>query len=245
MRVRPYIAPLEGRVALFNDNAADLDYGPIILLEHRTDNGLTFWTKYGHLTRDSLQGLEIGQKIEKGQEFARIGPYPENGNWPPHLHFQILTSLANMGTDIHGVAAKSVLDIWESLAPDPNLILGIPENCTGKVARENDYLIAKRKRHLSRNLSLSYDQPLKIVRGRGQYLYDEAGNEWLDMVNNVCHVGHCHPHVVAAGQAQMEVLNTNTRYLHDNIVRYAKRLTATFPDPLSVCFLVNSGSEGQ
>jgi 4-aminobutyrate aminotransferase-like enzyme len=56
-------------------------------------------------------------------------------------------------------------------------------------------------------------------------------------------VGHCHPHVVAAGERQMRVLNTNTRYLHDHIVDYAQRLLATFPDPLSVCFFVCSGSE--
>ena len=239
----PVFAPLDGHVAHFNDNDQDLDYGPVIILEHETVEGVKFWTKYGHLSRDSLPGLKIGQKILKGEEFARIGPFPENGNWPPHLHFQILTHLLGMGTDIFGVAPRSTLDIWESIAPDANLILGIPMDCTGRVACEEDYLVSKRKRHLSRNLSLSYAEPLKIVRGRGQYLYDEAGKEWLDMVNNVCHVGHCHPRVVAAGQAQLAALNTNTRYLHDNIVRYARRLTATFPDPLSVCFLVNSGSE--
>ena len=63
------------------------------------------------------------------------------------------------------------------------------------------------------------------------------------MVNNVCHVGHCHPKVVAAGQRQMAILNTNTRYLHDNIVEFGERLLAKFPDPLSVCFFVCSGSE--
>ncbi|RED54344.1 aminotransferase class III-fold pyridoxal phosphate-dependent enzyme [Aestuariispira insulae] len=239
----PVFVPLAGKVVHFNDNVEELDYGPVIILEHETDTGAKFWTKYGHLTRDSLPGLALGQRLEKGEAFARIGPFPENGNWPPHLHFQILTHLLDMGTDVFGVAPKSTLDIWESIAPDANLILGISEDCAGRVARADDYLIDKRKRHLSRNLSLSYADPLKIVKGRGQYLYDEAGNEWLDMVNNVCHVGHCHPRVVKAGQEQMAELNTNTRYLHDNIVRYAKRLTATFPDPLNVCFLVNSGSE--
>jgi 4-aminobutyrate aminotransferase-like enzyme len=73
--------------------------------------------------------------------------------------------------------------------------------------------------------------------------YDQHGQSYLDMVNNVCHVGHCHPRVVAAGQAQMAQLNTNTRYLHDNIVEYALRLTATLPKPLSVVFLTNSGTE--
>ena len=103
--------------------------------------------------------------------------------------------------------------------------------------------LEERRAHLGRSLSISYAEPLKIVRGRGQYLIDEGGEAYLDMVNNVAHVGHCHPRVVAAGQAQMAELNTNTRYLHDNIVELARRLTATLPAPLSVCFFVNSGSE--
>lgn len=100
-----------------------------------------------------------------------------------------------------------------------------------------------RAAHVSPSLSISYNKPLHIVRGSGQYLYDESDVTYLDCVNNVCHVGHCHPHVVKAATAQMASLNTNTRYLHENIVRYAQRLTAKFPDPLEVCFFVNSGSE--
>jgi 4-aminobutyrate aminotransferase-like enzyme len=81
------------------------------------------------------------------------------------------------------------------------------------------------------------------VRGSMQYLYDEEGRQYLDAYNNVAHVGHCHPKVVAAGQRQMELLNTNTRYLSDLILEYAERLTATLPETLTVCFFVNSGSE--
>jgi 4-aminobutyrate aminotransferase-like enzyme/Ser/Thr protein kinase RdoA (MazF antagonist) len=110
-------------------------------------------------------------------------------------------------------------------------------------ARGKNELLARRRELLGRNLSISYREPLKIVRGAGQYLYDENGDAYLDCVNNVCHVGHCHPRVVRAGQRQMEILNTNTRYLHDNLIEYARRLTATLPAPLSVCFFTNSGSE--
>ena len=110
-------------------------------------------------------------------------------------------------------------------------------------ARGIDELLRLRARHLNPTLSVSYREPLKIVRGEGAYLFDADGRAYLDMVNNVCHVGHCHPRVVAAGQRQMAELNTNTRYLHDNLVEYALRLTATLPPPLSVVFLTNSGSE--
>jgi 4-aminobutyrate aminotransferase-like enzyme/Ser/Thr protein kinase RdoA (MazF antagonist) len=114
---------------------------------------------------------------------------------------------------------------------------------TAAVSRSADDILAVRRRHFGLNLSVSYHEPLKIVRGEGQYLFDDAGRRYLDLVNNVCHVGHCHPHVVAAGQRQMAELNTNTRYLHDGLADYVERLTATFPEPLSVCFLVCTGSE--
>ncbi|RDS86149.1 aminotransferase class III-fold pyridoxal phosphate-dependent enzyme [Dyella psychrodurans] len=109
--------------------------------------------------------------------------------------------------------------------------------------RSNAEILQLRKQWLNPTLSVSYKEPLKIVRGEGVWLYDQDGQAYMDMVNNVCHVGHCHPRVVEAGQAQMARLNTNTRYLHDNIVEYALRLTATLPKPLSVVFLTNSGTE--
>lgn len=119
------------------------------------------------------------------------------------------------------------------------LACGLPTS-SGRDALE---LIRSREQHLARSLSLSYQQPLKLVRGEGAYLFDDKGDVYLDMVNNVCHVGHCQPKVVAAGQQQMAKLNTNTRYLHDNIIEFSEKLLATFPSELSVCMFVNSGSE--
>ena len=113
----------------------------------------------------------------------------------------------------------------------------------GSSKMNRDEILAARRRHIGRSLGTLYDEPLHVVRGSRQYLYDETGRAFLDAVNNVCHVGHCHPAVVEAAQKQIAVLNTNTRYLHENIVRYAERLTSTMPDPLSVCFFVCSGSE--
>ncbi len=104
-------------------------------------------------------------------------------------------------------------------------------------------ILAVRQRVLGSNLSIAYEKPIHIVRGEMQYLYDDEGRRYLDAYNNVAHVGHCHPKVVAAGHEQMKLLNTNTRYLSDLIVRYAESLTATLPDPLSICYFVNSGSE--
>jgi 4-aminobutyrate aminotransferase-like enzyme len=109
--------------------------------------------------------------------------------------------------------------------------------------RSADEIVAVRQHHFGFNLRISYSEPLKIIRGEGQYLFDDGGRRYLDLVNNVCHVGHCHPHVVAAAQKQMAELNTNTRYLHDNLAEYALRLTGTLPEGLDVCFFTNSGTE--
>lgn len=81
------------------------------------------------------------------------------------------------------------------------------------------------------------------MQGSGQYLYDELGNEYLDCINNVAHVGHGNRRVMEAVSRQLSLLNTNSRFLHENLSLYAKRLTSYFPEHLSVCYLVNSGSE--
>lgn len=104
-------------------------------------------------------------------------------------------------------------------------------------------LLEKRRKYIGPSLSLAYREPLKMVRGYGQFLFDHRGRAYLDLVNNICHVGHCHPHVVAAGQRQMAILNTNTRYLYDGLMEYAARLCSTLPQELNTCFFVNSGSE--
>ena len=111
--------------------------------------------------------------------------------------------------------------------------------------KEDDYanIIEKRNEHIGRNLSLSYQRKLKIVRGALQYLYDDKGRTFVDCVNNPSHVGHCHPGVVKKIQKQVATLNTNSRYLHDSMIEYAKRLTSTLPGPLRVCYFTNSGSE--
>ena len=103
--------------------------------------------------------------------------------------------------------------------------------------------LAIRRQLLGGNLSIAYKNPLKIVRGEMQHLYDDVGREYLDAYNNVAHVGHCHPRVIKVAQDQMAELNTNTRYLGDQIINYAERLAATLPGSLNVCFFVNSGSE--
>ena len=246
----PVFAPLGGKVHSFRNNTQPLDYGPCIILEHATEepdgsggSARTFYTLYGHLSAESLDGLYEGKRIEKGERFATLGEPAVNGGWPPHLHFQIVTDMLGKKGDFPGVGGPGQRNVWLSLSPDPNVILGVPAEVFPPEQRTRQEILSSRRQHIGRSLSVSYQRPLKIVRGHMQYLYDDEGRAFLDAVNNVPHVGHSHPRVNRAAQRQMTVLNTNTRYLHDNLVDYAERLCAKLPEPLSVCFLVNSGSE--
>ena len=101
----------------------------------------------------------------------------------------------------------------------------------------------RRKRVLGNAEFYSYDQPLNLVRGEGVWLEDKSGKRYLDAFNNVPHVGHCHPRIVEAIAQQTAQLNTNTRYLYDQLPDYAEKLVATLPDELDTCYFVSSGSE--
>jgi len=106
-----------------------------------------------------------------------------------------------------------------------------------------EQLLARRYRLLGKSAPLFYERPLHLVRGEGVWLWDAEGKRYLDVYNNVPHVGHCHPHVVGAISAQAATLNTHTRYLHETIVNYAERLTAKFDDSLSRVIFACTGSE--
>ncbi len=234
--------------ALFNgvvvtavNDEGDKEYGGLVILKHQEDQ-FEFFTLHGHLSIKSIDSLEAGQQLKKGERFGTTGNYPENGNWAPHLHFQIMLSTLGFVDDFPGVAYSRELKVWKSICPDPNLLFKQP-GLQRQSTKEETETFAYRKKHLGKSLSLSYKEPLKMVRGSGVYLIDETGKKYLDTVNNVAHVGHEHPKVVKAGQQQMAILNTNTRYLHDNINDFAKTLLSTLHSALSVVHIVNSGSE--
>ncbi|MDA0136688.1 aminotransferase class III-fold pyridoxal phosphate-dependent enzyme [Solirubrobacter deserti] len=225
----PVYAPLDGVVERRENRNQLGDYGGLLVIRHDD-----FWTLHGHLDPESLADGEV----RAGDMIARLGTPEVNGGWEPHLHLQLFTDLVG---NLDGVALPEEADLFRSVCPDPNLLIGRPGGVDARGPRPD--IAARRRTVMSRALSLAYAEPLHIVRGEGAYLFDAEGRRFLDLVNNVAHVGHCHPRVVEAGARQMALLNTNTRYLHASVVDYARRLAATLPDPLHVCFFVNSGSE--
>jgi len=248
----PLAAMLPGTVETVVDNDMPYDYGPTVIMRHHTGDGTPFWVLYGHLSRRTLTTVTAGQEIAAGQVVAYVGEPEVNGGWAPHVHVQIITDLMAdpvTGPDgnFEGAGEPSRMDIWHSIAPDANLLLRLaPETFATdaeRTALEAAPLLERRRHDLAPSLSVSYRRPLTIVRGTGPWLVDHTGRHHLDCVNNVCHVGHAHPHVVDAIARQAALLNTNTRYLHPTILDYSERLAALLPDPLRVVYLVNSGSE--
>jgi len=237
----PVFALFDGEVVVAVDDAGDKEYGGLIILKHHARD-LPFYTLYGHQTVESAEKHRIGDRIKKGELVGIIGDHPENGNWAPHLHFQVMLSLLSYENDFPGVAYPGEMELWRSICPDPNLLFRQPGLESRPVEKLSE-TISYREEHLGKSLSLSYEEPLKMVRGDGVYLIDHLGRRFLDTVNNVAHVGHEHPRVVRAGQQQMAVLNTNTRYLHNNINAFSRELLRTMPEELSVVHVVNSGSE--
>lgn len=229
-----------GRIHSLQNNEGKDNYGPTIILEHQVTEDLCFYSLYGHLSEESLLQKKKGDRIAAGDCIGSLGTPKINGGWPPHLHFQLILDLLGEEGDFPGVAHPDQKELWRSICPYPGFFFEIPSS----EAPDNDEsLLHFRKKHLGKSLSLLYTIPLHIVSGYMQHLYDRQGQRYLDTANNVAHVGHEHPRVVRAGQRQMAVLNTNSRYLHRNILSYAEELLKTFPPSLSVCHFVNSGSE--
>ncbi|MGA0559070.1 peptidoglycan DD-metalloendopeptidase family protein [Larkinella sp. VNQ87] len=122
----PVFAPLDGFVHSFQDNNHFGDYGPTIILAHQQPGEKPLYSLYGHLSRLSLNGLREGMPVKAGQQIGEIGPYPENGDWPPHLHFQLMTDLLGHHGDFPGVCSLSERERYLAICPDPNRLLGIP-----------------------------------------------------------------------------------------------------------------------
>jgi len=262
-------AMLPGVVESVVDNDLAYDYGPTVVLRHTTHTttghtttghtttghttttaeGTPFWVLYGHLARATLTHVHVGDTVEAGDVVGFIGDHTVNGGWAPHVHVQIMTDLmadpeTGFDGNFEGAGEPSRMAIWRSLVPDANLLIRLaPETFDDHTADQPSVLQSRRSADLGPSLGTSYRDHLSIVRGEGAWLFDHQGRGYLDCVNNVAHVGHAHPHVVAAIARQAAILNTNTRYLHRTILDYAERLAATFPSPLSVVYFTNSGSE--
>ena len=120
----PVLAAIDGRIHSFKNNLGLGNYGPTIILEHEIEN-VIFYTLYGHLSEESLIDLYVGKTFSKGEKLATLGNFPINGDYAPHLHFQIIKNICENQGDYPGVCNEKDLDFYLNNCPDPNLLLKI------------------------------------------------------------------------------------------------------------------------
>jgi murein DD-endopeptidase MepM/ murein hydrolase activator NlpD len=120
----PVFAPLAGKIHSFQDNSGFGNYGPTLILSHELA-GKTLYSLYGHLSSANLAQFELGREVAAGEQICEIGPFPENGDWPPHLHFQLIWDLGENWGDYPGVAAEKDLEYYRQNCPDPAPMLGL------------------------------------------------------------------------------------------------------------------------
>ncbi|MBA5246092.1 peptidoglycan DD-metalloendopeptidase family protein [Marnyiella aurantia] len=118
------LSALDGKIHSLQNNTFLGDYGPTVIVEHEIE-GITFYTLYGHLSLESLNGKKVGQLVKKGEKIAELGKPPVNGDYAPHLHFQIIKNIENKKGDYPGVCSICELDYYSENCPDPNLLLKI------------------------------------------------------------------------------------------------------------------------
>ncbi len=223
----PVRAPLLGRVRQAEDT--------VLVLEHDTPMGVLF-TRWSGITPALAREAVVGP----GALLGHVAEVDDTVALPAHVHVQASALL--LGDDVPALCRADEADLWRALCPNPAALLGLkPSACAYRPRRDD--LVGRRARVMARSQETYYREPPVLVRGWRQYLIDEHGRAYLDAINNVAHVGHCHPAVSRASDRQSRKLYTNNRFLYDVMVTYAERLTALLPDPLRVVYFCSSGSE--
>lgn len=217
----PVFAPLEGRVV---PPVSGVD----LILRHELTDGVPLWTLYSGLDPDVTGEVSAG---------GRIGKIAESG-----VRIQVSVAPVDDWDSVPDAVSDSESAMWQGILLDPTPLLGIHsgvrawEPAIGKALRG-------RQEHLPHTHPTYFQQPINMVRARDCWFYDERGTAYLDALNNVTLLGHCHPRLVEVASRQLGRLNTNSRFVYDVLSEYAEKLTATLPDGLDVVYFVNSGSE--
>ncbi len=236
-------APMSGRVEVVENRDSHLDYGGVVILHHETPEGDPFYTLYGHLDPEVCDRLKPGDPVAQGAAFVRLGDASQNGGWAPHVHFQLALTTDGMEADWPGVADPDELELWNAVCPNPATLLNLADDKVCYQPTDKQAVLQGRHEHFGGNLSLTYNDPVMLVRGWKHHLFDEWGRPYLDAYNNVPHVGHAHPRIQAVAADQLKRMNSNTRYLHPAQTAFADKVLSKLPDHFEVCFFVNSGTE--
>ncbi|MCH8908261.1 MAG: phosphotransferase, partial [Candidatus Heimdallarchaeota archaeon] len=189
---RDIYAPLDGEIVSITTNSGPYEYGGLLITKHKVANG-QFYLLFGHLDPESLENYQLEDDFEKGSPLATLAKFDDNGHWPVHLHIQVIFEASDVAS-FPGVVTNKLFHFWKLISPDPGPLFLARLNERNFSNKIDENLLSSRNRLLGSNLSLAYSEPIEMVRGYLQYLYDSTGGRFLDLVNNVPHVGHNHPY---------------------------------------------------
>ncbi|MGV9862364.1 aminotransferase class III-fold pyridoxal phosphate-dependent enzyme [Rhodococcus koreensis] len=214
------LAPIAGHARAGADGVLIIDHTPA---------GAPVWTRYRGLVDFPMGAVGAGTRIGR-----------TTGPATPVLA-QLLTVDPDT-VDVPWFCSSTDIGVFEQFAPDASALLGADHAARPWAARLPGSL-ARRAAHLPRTHPTYFEQPLDMVRAHGCWFFDENGNRYLDALNNVTLLGHCHPRLTAAAARQLGRLQTNSRFVYDALTDYTDALVETLPDGLDVVYMLNSGSE--
>jgi 4-aminobutyrate aminotransferase-like enzyme len=219
-------APLDGVVEAVN--------GEVVVVRHDNANGPLFWSRWNGVRA----GVSAGAAIRAGGAVGSLA-YAA-GAAVSRLTLQLFAD-RELALSAPEMVPVSLVPAWRRLSPDPAALLGIQRPTADEW--DESRILEARRRHFAASQRAYYEQPIDLVRATGVTFADRDGRTYLDVINNVSHVGHANAAVVAAESRQARRLNTNSRFVYESLSRYAERLAAHLPEPLEVIFLVCTGSE--
>jgi 4-aminobutyrate aminotransferase-like enzyme/Ser/Thr protein kinase RdoA (MazF antagonist) len=213
---------------------AEADSGQVVV-RHAPAVGLTFWTQWTGVTPTVAVGAAVGV----GQSVGLVRSVLNADPAPARLH--LITSADFVSVPVPRFVRPSAGAVWEAISPPPGPLAGAkPRRARPKAGAA---ALGQRAAHAAAAQRTYFRAPMNVVSSSDVWLYDEKGFAYLDVINNVSHVGHCHPAVTEAIVAQVRELNTNSRLLYEGFGAYAERLSALLPDPLDTVFFTCTGSE--
>ncbi len=236
----PVFAPLAGQIHSHMNNPARFDYGGSVVLSHQTDVGDQFYTLYGHLDPETLKHLNVGEVIEPGDLIGRMGAPEVNGDWPPHVHFEIITDLLGWEGTFVGVGSHSHRDVWCAICPDPNLVLCLDGSPCGA-----DIVPVSALPVEDATVGEIIGAPGFPVRSAAQYVYDETGRRYLDGRGGGSWFGHSHPDINSAAVNQAKLSSESVSQEHPLVRSLVTRLRELAPANMGKVYLTGSFSEAR
>lgn len=223
----PVYAPLDGSVHSRCNNSARFDYGGSVIIRHETDDGVGFFTLYGHLDPETTHHLLPGEPVKAGDRLGCMGEPAVNGHWPPHVHFQVITDLMGWEGTFVGVGSHVHRDVWCAICPDPDLLMRLPADLPGATLVPGS--VDSATTDGGKNSDVVAGVP---VRGAAQYVYDTTGRRFLDGRGGPAFLGHCHP---AVNQAAIDQARLNPGPVppnHPMVRECVTRLRRLVPDSI-------------